>query len=59
VDRTLSIDTLDFTAFGFTDMTDLTITQIGADTEIRVNDREAVLLQNTDVADIDATDFLF
>jgi len=50
---------LDFSAFGFTGIGDLTLTQIGADLELRVNARDAVVLENTDFADIDGSDFIF
>lgn len=52
-------DLLDFTAFGFTDISDLSITQVGADTEVRVNTRDAVLLENFDAADLTNDDFIF
>jgi hypothetical protein len=37
----------------------LIITQIGSDLEIRTSDRDAVTLKDFDLADLDASDFIF
>ena len=40
-------------------MNDMTITQIGSDVEIRTSARDAVTLENFDLADLDNSDFIF
>lgn len=53
-------DRLEFTFFGPSfGMDDMTITQIGADLEIRTSVRDTVTLENFDLADLDVSDFIF
>ncbi|WP_339773221.1 calcium-binding protein [uncultured Pseudosulfitobacter sp.] len=52
-------DRLDMTAWGFTTIDDMTFQQVGDDVFIQFTDRDSLLLQNVDAADLDASDFIF
>ncbi|MBM1815953.1 calcium-binding protein [Pseudosulfitobacter pseudonitzschiae] len=52
-------DRLDMTAWGFTSVDDMTFQQVGNDVFIQFTDRDSLLLQNVEVADLDASDFIF
>lgn len=52
-------DRLDMTAWGFTGVDDMTFQQVGDDVFIQFTDRDSLLLQNVDAADLDASDFIF
>lgn len=52
-------DLLDMSAWGFASVADMTFQQLGADVFIQFSDRDSLLLQNVDVADLDNSDFIF
>ena len=53
------IDLFDFSSFGYSSTADFTILQTGTSVEIRTSVRDVLYLQNTDIADIDDSDFIF
>lgn len=53
------VDTLDFSAYGFTDISDLTIVTQGADVLVSASDSDTVLLENVDIIDLDNSDFIW
>lgn len=55
------VDLLDYSAFGFTDISDLTLTQVGADAVITIaaEAKTVLTLLNTDITDLGNDDFIF
>ena len=54
------VDVMDFSGdLSVTSLSDLSITQVGADVVVNHGGNDQVTLKNMDIADIDATDFVF
>lgn len=53
------VDLLDVSALGITDFSELAFAQIGDAVEWRFGHRDAVVLENTELTDLDAADFIF
>ncbi|WP_170311828.1 calcium-binding protein [Sulfitobacter sabulilitoris] len=52
------VDKFDVTAFGYDDISQMTISQVGTDVHLGASSTEMVILLNTDIASIDNTDFV-
>ena len=53
------VDTLDFSAYGFTDISDLSLETQGTDVLITADAGDTVLLQNVDISELDNSDFIW
>ncbi|WP_390911330.1 hypothetical protein [Pseudosulfitobacter sp. SM2401] len=53
------VDTLDFSAYGFTDISDLSLETEGANVLITADAGDTVLLQNVDISELDNSDFIW
>ena len=56
---TPGVDTLDFSAYGYTDISDLTLSVEGANVRVTADAGESVLLSNIDIVDLDNSDFIW
>ncbi len=59
VDFTDGVDLLDVSALGYTDVSQMNVVQVGADTVITFSDRDSITLQNFDAGDLGNEDFIF